>query len=85
MIGVSFIVKLPATDLAAFCVSFTAMSVLGTGLLALSWALLGSSAACRSLSAKALYRASCGLTFALGVAWIAATFHGVTLEFVRVE
>jgi len=85
LIGVSFIVKLPAMDLAAFCVSFTAVSILGTGLLALSWALLGSTAACRSLSAKALYRASCGLTFVLGVAWIAATFHGFTLEFVRVE
>lgn len=83
MIGISFIVKLPAMDLAAFCASFALISVLGTGALALCWALLANTAVCRSLSAKALYRTSCGLTFTLGVFWIAATFHGVTLEFVR--
>jgi hypothetical protein len=85
LIGISFVLKLPALDLVAFCASFVLISVLGTGLLALGWSLLAQAGVGRSISAKTLYRASCSLTLALGVAWIVATFYGVNLEFVRAE
>mmetsp|Transcript_146925 Transcript_146925/g.409262 ORF Transcript_146925/g.409262 Transcript_146925/m.409262 type:complete len:293 (-) Transcript_146925:269-1147(-) len=77
MLGVSFLANLPSASVAGFLIVFMLVSAFGTATLAVAWAFLTAHGLGTHLSPRAVYRASCGFTMALGVVWIICNYYGV--------
>lgn len=81
LLGVGFAGRL-TTDtygpslVAAFVTVFLLASALGTGTFAVGWTMLATQGANSFLSPRIVYRASCGLCFAVGICWIVANYAG---------
>jgi len=76
LVGLVILTSLSAVSMALFFLVFLTVSTVGTGAMALAWARLVESGG-SGFSAHALYRASCGFTVLMGVAWIVANYCGV--------
>jgi hypothetical protein len=77
LVGFGFLVDVPCAGLVCFTLMFSAVSIVGTGLVAMCW----SSLAWHGLGGTApqlwLYRISYAATFLLGLVWLVAAFTGV--------
>jgi hypothetical protein len=73
LMGVSFLASLPLAGIFCFLAAFVVFSSLGTGAIAMGWA-YAAGGGFAGVSQKALYRASCSFTMALGVLWLVATY-----------
>lgn len=65
------------TKLTIFAVTMVLASSIGSGAIAYGWGALTTHGAGGWMSARAIYRASCLLTFVLGVGWVLANATGV--------
>jgi len=77
MLGVSFLANLPTAGIAGFLLVFMCISAFGTAFLAMAWAWLTAYGLGTKISPRVIYRASCGFTLALGVAWVVCNYAGV--------
>jgi len=77
MLGVSFLANLPAAGIAGSLLVFMCMSAFGTAFLAMAWAWLTAYGLGTKISPRVIYRVSCGLMLALGVACVICNYFGV--------
>mmetsp|Transcript_66456 Transcript_66456/g.210095 ORF Transcript_66456/g.210095 Transcript_66456/m.210095 type:complete len:166 (-) Transcript_66456:92-589(-) len=77
MLGVSCLANLLTAGIAGSLLVFMCMSAFGTAFLAMAWAWLTANSLGTKVSPRVIYRASCGFTLVLGVAWVACNHAGV--------
>lgn len=76
LVGLVILTSLSALSMALFFLVFLTVSTVGTGAMSLAWARVVVSGG-SGYSTHALYRASCGITVLMGIAWIVANYCGV--------
>mmetsp|Transcript_53866 Transcript_53866/g.166924 ORF Transcript_53866/g.166924 Transcript_53866/m.166924 type:complete len:325 (+) Transcript_53866:76-1050(+) len=74
VLGLGFLANLDAFGTCAFLIVFMLVSSFGIAILAAAWAALTSYGLGAKVSPRVVYRGSCTLTFALGLAWVTANF-----------
>lgn len=77
LVGLSFLANQHMSSIIMFTFVFVIFSVLGTGSIALGWALFTRAGFGASLSPKTVFRVSCIFTLSLGVLWIVCNYFDV--------
>ncbi|CAJ1454213.1 unnamed protein product [Effrenium voratum] len=77
LVQLSYLAGKAALDAAIFVLVTMVVSIGGTALVAAAWASLTRSSLATSVSPRRVYRSSCFLALAFGIAWIAANYFDV--------
>jgi len=82
LVGISFVAGMAnSVEIVVFLTAFILLSVVGTGLMAVSWSVITNKGMGKYVGPRIVYRGSCVFTLALGIAWISANYSGWSIDY----